>query len=435
MVTKPDPTGVRVRMYQVGFGDCFLVSLEYPKSGQGRSARHILFDLGSTSPARDSDFTMETVAQLVKKHTADQLDVLVITHRHKDHIGGFGIDASGAIIKELKPKLVLRPWTEDPGIDSGATSPANKSSRRFAASLSDAQTAVGKLKIEQGRRGALGVLAARTEEQLPNAEAMALLEDLSDGGRGRYLHAGKSIRLGSVVPGLKLTVLGPPTVEQHPEVAHQASRDDEYWMLRLTRSLQGAAPGASSPRSGRRIATASIPPGPVRWLVEHLKPQRTSSVARLVRSLDDALNNTSLILLLEVGELSLLFPGDAQIENWNYTLGQLPNSAELVSKLTNIDLYKVGHHGSRNATPRSLHQLWQQRPAKAPRMTALMSTRAGVHGKKEETAVPRATLVKALEQVADLHSTDDLPRTQPYLEVFAKTTGGPFKVVKPKPED
>ena len=36
---------VRVRMYQVGFGDCFLLSFEY--AGQAEPARHVLIDFGT----------------------------------------------------------------------------------------------------------------------------------------------------------------------------------------------------------------------------------------------------------------------------------------------------------------------------------------------------------------------------------------------------
>jgi hypothetical protein len=205
-------------------------------------------------------------------------------------------------------------------------------------------------------------------------------------------------------------------------------------MLRLHRALAAAEPGAGTTRDNAAAGTpgtkpAEVEPGPVRWLVENLKGQRTHSVARLVRALDDALNNTSLILLLEVGGLRLLFPGDAQIENWRHTLNRLPQDPELAAALTSVDLYKVGHHGSRNATPRSLHQLWTQRPAGAPRMTALMSTRSGTHGETPATAVPRETLVAALREVADLWSTDDLPAGQAFVELVADAAGGPFRLV------
>jgi hypothetical protein len=168
----------------------------------------------------------------------------------------------------------------------------------------------------------------------------------------------------------------------------------------------------------------------VRWLIERLSSQKSHSVARLVRDLDDALNNTSLVLLLEIGELKMLFAGDAQIENWQYTLERLDGQPRLKAKLAAIDLYKVGHHGSRNATPRTLHALWKDRPDDSPKMIALMSTREGVHGKSVATAVPRETLVTALRQVATLHSTDDLGRGEEFIELVADVGQGPFRLVQ-----
>lgn len=436
------PARVRVRMYQVGFGDSVLVTVEYAEPGRdGRAERHILFDLGSTRSPEHGGASMESVAKLIAEHTRGRLDVLVVTHRHKDHLFGFGVRSSSKIIADLKPRLVLRPWTENPRLGPDATSPGvapRTRSGRFAAALAAAQQDAERVAtMPVGGRGALHDLAAAAEDQLPNADAVANLDLLSASRRGRYLHAGSSIALESVVPGLKVTVLGPPTVEQHPKVAGQVSSDPEYWMLRLQRALHAAAPDAGSTLSpgpeASEAPTAQVPPGPVRWLVEHLQEHRTHSVARLVRALDDALNNTSLILLLEVGGLSMLFPGDAQIENWSYTLDRLGQDAELAVKLAGIDLYKVGHHGSRNATPRSLHKLWTQRPAGAPRMTALMSTRLDVHGETEATAVPRATLVDALREVAELHSTHELGEGQPFVEVVAEASGGPFRRVTPAP--
>lgn len=72
--------------------------------------------------------------------------------------------------------------------------------------------------------------------------------------------------------------------------------------------------------------------------------------------MDDQLNNTSLILLFSVegdgGTKRMLFGGDAQIENWEYALKLADVEANRVL-LRDVDLYKVGHHGSRNATPRT----------------------------------------------------------------------------------
>ena len=43
------PYRITVRMYQVGFGDCFLLSFAYSTAlPDGRRERHLLIDFGST---------------------------------------------------------------------------------------------------------------------------------------------------------------------------------------------------------------------------------------------------------------------------------------------------------------------------------------------------------------------------------------------------
>jgi hypothetical protein len=427
---------VRIRMYQVGFGDCFLLSLEYDAPlPDGRAERHVLIDYGSTRSARENRARgrMSEVAKLLGEHTHGKLDVLVLTHRHKDHLFGLSDNTGAAKLRELEPTLVLRPWTEDPDLPAeadgpglaasgtGAVGPVGPASARFARSLAEAQDAVALL---ASRPGLHPGLKAAAEEQLKNADAVELLDELSALGEGRYLFAGADAGTSAVVPGLEVTVLGPPTVEQDARVAKQTEEHPEYWMEALHASLQQAAATA---KGSNGEPSVRVGPGPVRWLIERLFRQKTNSVTRLVRKLDDAMNNTSLILLLEVGGLSMLFPGDAQIENWQFTLDRLTGDADLKEKLAGIDLYKVGHHGSRNATPRSLHALWVNRPDTLPPLTALMSTRPDVHGESEATAVPRSTLVTALQQVATVISTDDLDHGEPFVEVVCETTGGPFR--------
>lgn len=430
------PVRVRVRMYQVGFGDCFLVSVEYDEPlGDGRAERHILIDCGAThSPQKKGQAggKVSTVAGLIKQHTGGVLDVIAVTHRHKDHLSAFGDKTAAAVLRELPPKRVLRSWTEDPELSSTADGPRGAAlagpgttSARYAGLLSSSQDHVAAL---VGMVGFGQDARAAVKDQLKNADAVKLLKDLSEDGKGRYLYAGASAATGRIIPDLTITVLGPPTVEQDPRVAKQRGEDEnEFWMAAVHASLRETAAGASV------VDRPTLPPGPERWLVDRLVDhQGEHSATRLVRDLDDALNNTSLILLLEVGGLSLLFPGDAQIENWQYTLDRAKKQPALAKKLAGIDLYKVGHHGSRNATPKSLHALWLNRPKK-PAFTALMSTRPGVHGESELTEVPRATLVEALQGLGALYSTDDLTKGERFIELVADAKGGPFVLVPPIP--
>ena len=110
------PTSVTLRMYNVGFGDCFLLTFNYP-----RTARHMLVDYGSTSAPKHVPKTgknsnyMERVAKDIEAVCEGKLDVVVATHRHRDHISGFSTAAgTGKIIASLKPRYVIQPWTEDP---------------------------------------------------------------------------------------------------------------------------------------------------------------------------------------------------------------------------------------------------------------------------------------------------------------------------------
>jgi len=114
------PSSVTIRMYNVGFGDCFLMSFHYA-SGD----RHVLIDYGSTSaPKVGTANYMMDVAQDIQRACNGKLDVVVATHRHQDHISGFSTagSATGKIIAALKPDHVIQPWTEDPAAEPAALS-------------------------------------------------------------------------------------------------------------------------------------------------------------------------------------------------------------------------------------------------------------------------------------------------------------------------
>ena len=235
------------------------------------------------------------------------------------------------------------------------------------------------------------------------------------------MFAGLPSGIEEIIPGVRASVLGPPTPKQWPAVTGQRADDPQYWITwqsLLNRMVTNVAGTGRRGSSGRQSMT-SVDPGPVRWLVERMQGQQTHSLLRIVRSLDDAMNNTSVILLLTIGDRRLLFPGDAQIENWSYSMTG-PPAHRLAKQLASVDLYKVGHHGSRNASPRSLVRLWQERDRG---LTSLMSTLPGVHGTTEATAVPRSTLVAALDALGPLIRTDMLAPEALYTDVTMATTG------------
>ncbi|MBY0519598.1 MAG: hypothetical protein K2P79_04135, partial [Sphingomonas sp.] len=81
-VASQGAAGIRIRMYRVGFGDFFLMSV--PAGGQ---QAHILIDCGVH--AHDIG-AMGDALKLMKADTGGKLALVIMTHRHADHISGFG---------------------------------------------------------------------------------------------------------------------------------------------------------------------------------------------------------------------------------------------------------------------------------------------------------------------------------------------------------
>jgi hypothetical protein len=416
------PSKVIMRAFNVGFGDCFLLSFVY-----AQRERHVLIDFGTFEGPKDAaSGHMLRVANEIAKLTNGALDILVATHRHKDHINGFDPGKSnkgpGAIIRKLNPALVLQPWTEEPDIATDATGPAlaarallnmqsvaaDVASFAKSVSLKHAEK-LGFSKVEMRHLGFVG------ENNIRNVAAVKNL--MTMGKARKYIHADMKLSLSKLLPGVAVTVMGPPTVQQHAEVAKQ--REDvagEYW-LHAARTNAGKFSANGSPfvKFARRV------PHHAKWLRQRMLADQKTKLLGIVRDLDKQMNNTSLILHFKVGSKSLLFPGDAQWENWQYALSKEKYRA----LLKDVDLYKVGHHGSRNATPHSLWNLFEKRTESktaATRLVTVMSTKHNVHGDSEETAVPRSTLVEALEHDSHHHSTEAIKKGTLYSEIVLDCT-------------
>jgi len=415
MTGETTPTLVTLRSYQVGFSDCFLLSFRYGNQ-EGAESRHVLIDFGSTGIPKSSTHTMEDVAKDIRKATDGKLRAVVATHRHADHISGFA-GKSGAIIAGLKPDLVLQPWTEDPDVQPDATAPPASfaGSKGFAAGL-NRMHAVSSLALEE--IATLGAASKTVRDQLgflgkDNLKNLKAIENLQVmGGEHRYLSYGQASGLEEVLPGVRVRVLGPPTVEQFPEVEKQRAEDEaEFWHLQAVAGHHSAAK-TLKPLFGRRHrASKDILPFETRWFLPRLEAIRGDQLLEIVRILDRAMNNTSLILLFEVGSRKLLFPGDAQIENWTYALKKAPDCQEVRELLAQVDLYKVGHHGSLNATPKSLWKLFAKKGGEGAegRLLTVMSTMGDKHGSaSRDTEVPRGKLVEELEAHSEHFSTQKL---------------------------
>jgi hypothetical protein len=320
------------------------------------------------------------------------------------------------MIAALKPDLVLQPWTEE------LTAPTQwKGPGAFKAHADDAF----RIALDQMARVAavtlrqIGHLPVQARREIgfvgenglgKNLPAVKNLAQMGKMGTPAYLHHGKKIpKIATLLPGVTIEVLGPPTIKQKADVADQKQTNtSEYWHFTRFWNLRAAlAELADGTPQFRRTRVHARIPIENRWFVARLKRARGDQLLRIVHAMDDAMNNTSLILLMKAGSKKFLFPGDAQWENWEYALTK--NAAQL----TDVDVYKVGHHGSLNATPKTL---WKTLGKKAKTeggatsLTSVMSTRTdSMHGHRSNNSeVPRDTLVEALRDYSKLRSTQEL---------------------------
>lgn len=422
------PVTATINAYQVGFGDCFLLRLDYDDG----SARHILIDFGTTKLPDDPAVNMKRIADDVAARCGGKLDIVVATHRHADHISGFTTQADGKgpgdVIRGLKPRRVIQPWTEAPDAPEDWEGPEGVNpATAFAArrqSLDNmhavAESVVQRLNRKDGfdpRWPLASRLRFIGEDNIKNVSAVKNLATMAgDKKNNLYVFHGCRLKLSQILPGVKVHVLGPPTLRQTETIRKQAAKNaDEFW-LRAPAMLALGADGAAASNTDSMLFPGlkrtdsfrkSKLPTEMRWVAERIDTAEAEQMLGIVTALDNAMNNTSVILLFEAGSKKLLFPGDAQLENWMFAL-----QSPMAKLLDSVDVYKVGHHGSLNATPKSMWNRFSKRgKAGTPdRMTSVMSTMAGKHGGKNgaPTEVPRQPLVDALKADTNLFNTQDL---------------------------
>jgi beta-lactamase superfamily II metal-dependent hydrolase len=417
------PSSVEIRAYQVGFGDCFLVSFVYSKSDK----RHVLIDFGTSELPKElkkPSVHMRRVAEHIRQVCGGRLTAVVATHRHSDHISGFATDGktggSGTVIADCKPKVVVQPWTEDPKAARNATNATRDSSRSpksFVASLNAMhQLAERAWRVAQRPPAAMSASVAKQlrflgMENIKNRSAVENLIAMGNrrGAKAVWAHHGSNSGLvgQGLLEGVKVQVFGPPNLKQTEAIRKMRTSDpDQFWQLLGGEHVRGFTVAAVKPST--RGARRTPVPAEGRWFRDRVASLSADQLLEIVRVLDDQMNNTSLILLFEVGGKKLLFPGDAQIENWSWALEGAPDKMRTRKLLAGVDFYKVGHHGSRNATPKTL--LWEafaKRGTGKRRMKAALSTLKGKHGDpRKRTEVPRRTLLEALEKETELCNTE-----------------------------
>ena len=276
------PKSLTIRSYQVGFGDCFLLTFHY--NGDNND-RHVLIDFGSTAqpkkraakkPASKKKTTkkkpkekelMVRVAEDIKERCQGKLHAIVATHRHKDHISGFATNkkgtAPGDIIASCKPDVVIQPWTEHPKarVDAMKAPTTVTTNKGFVAALGNMHAISGAVLAEAERRRKKSMISALLfrelsflgDDNLSNESAVKNL--MSMGKKRYYLNFGSKSGLEKVLPGVKTHVLGPPTLKQSEKIKIQRHEDEnEFWMFQAFANRFALKPEAKVFRRAKNIS-------------------------------------------------------------------------------------------------------------------------------------------------------------------------------------
>jgi len=331
---------VTVRMYNVGFGDCFLLTIP-----DGKAVRRILIDCGthpaSTGPRSAADAAKQLLADLSEDGAKPRIDVVVATHRHRDHVSGFSDEK---LWGKVEVGEVWLPWTEDPKDPAAA---------RLLKRMSKVALALDNARSGMRAAPALSLASALIENSLTNEKPMLTLhEGFAGTPRRRYLSAGSDVSdapLGKV----GVHVLGPSKDEK--VIRKLEPPKDESWMLIAEDNPQPDAEhrafdeGWAISWDEFHDTKAFEQLRPDGQIVGAIRRVAADEILFAAASLEKAVNGTSLVLIFEVGDLLLLFPGDAQWGTWQTIL----DDANMRSLVQRASFYKIGHHGSHNATPES----------------------------------------------------------------------------------
>jgi beta-lactamase superfamily II metal-dependent hydrolase len=421
---------LRIRMYRVGFGDFFLLSV--PAGGEHH---HIVIDCGVTrgKTGKGDIGTIKDAAADMLRETQGKLALVIVTHRHMDHIIGFSRCQE---FQSVKVDSIWMPvWETE--YDSNISSLQEELSalaldvQTHLAAVSDGSEESNEmLAMLENAVGDLGVAGTGGGS---NKASLKLLKE-GMGVKPQYYSKGQQPRLPKVLAdaGLTAEILGPPPIDAKQFVklkdlkkgvgqyldAAAAIRTDSK-KFRPFRNTFEYKPDEYEPEAFREWWTRdpAKPKNPRPWeaLQSAVDEAQPAVLLTAVKQLDAFLNNQSLVVLFTFRGKKLLFAGDAQAGNWEYWLydGDTPTKSpsdklgeQGAAVLGHLDFYKVGHHGSTNATPIAAVN------AMNGGFVSMCSTQADSFGSVEnKSEVPRIPLIEALAKKSAIVRSDQIQVT------------------------
>lgn len=394
--------GVTIRMFRHGHGDCFL--LAFPRAGS-QTPYYVLIDCGmkpgSQSFLNHQKALREVVLEDLHDACGGRLDLAILTHEHQDHLNGIWSrnDPPFAGFTIVEAWVA---WTEDPDNEL-----AHRLRKRHGDQLLGLLEARRQLALAVGENALVrrvdqmlmlelgdateamsidGLLAAAQHpERSVNKQSLKLVKDKAMENRGCFFLSpgGAPLDLEGTT-GVRAFVLGPPEDEdligdEDPHGDEAFPREHSFSFSEAARQTAAerispfrrhySAPAAGaladpqlffSQRYGASEAAhddqtdgVEVAANPA-W--RRIDADWLFSAEMLAIKLNAGVNNTSLAIAFELplSKKVLFFAADAQRGNWlswkDVRFQDGGSTIDARHLLARTVLYKVGHHGSHNAT-------------------------------------------------------------------------------------
>lgn len=321
---------LKVRAYNVGFGDAILITVPDCSANGATILRHILVDVGNVQAGDGgNDAYFEPVLRSIQGTLAGKpLDLYVMTHEHLDHVQGLFYGATS-----MDPPITF------PARNAWFTASAEgdkyykhfpEAKRRQLAlaegygqieSLLKALNAVG-----QEIPLAVKSLMANNDHRVTE-KCVKYLREFAE--RTTYIYRRCQLNARHPFEEAQLKIWAP-----------EEDVSDYYGRFRpLTLGVNDLVSAGTTPA----LVTPKIPKGVDGESFRILLEKRRGGYFDGLLAIDRAANNTSVVFSLEWRGWKLLFAGDAEIRSWR--------TMERERQLEPVHFLKVSHHGSANGTP------------------------------------------------------------------------------------
>lgn len=331
---------LRVRVYNVRFGDAILISVPDAAEGQSR-VRHILIDVGNAlNKEGGKDFVFKPILEDIRAQLdGSPIDLFIMTHEHMDHIQGLFYGEEKEELERLPvdnawltasaaPDYYDREWPEEdedgdplkqPGQALAEMKAIYEESNHFA----------------NARKSAGEALPPFVEALLLNNnprssdDCVQYLRQLATEQKTHYVYRGlDDLDERHSFQVAKIDLWAP---EENTAVYYGHFRP-------VTLGLESGN-GGEPAQLIRPQPPSGVDAGAFYGLVE----ARRGAFLDNLLAIDKAKNNSSVVFCLQWQGWKLLFPGDAEIRSWK--------EMDKRDLLEPVHFLKISHHASHNGTP------------------------------------------------------------------------------------